>query len=268
MNEIMKASCQASGIVLFAVLMGCEPLDDDFADPPGDPRCPYSVQRFELDQDGVGWLVWEELGDQVSTAGALCATANDTVSRQALDKASRMSTAMLANRPDFIESLQRAAIIILLKAPGETWCEDLWSFSHGTAFCHLSFNEPEGWFGKETVACPEEDLRICVHELAHAVYARKRAPNFGAEALSDYWRNRIHTRFSAWETKQLWRGDYALTNADEFFAEMSAIYFCASDDEPTAERNHGINCAHELREYDPSTYELIDEIYRGSADLR
>jgi len=44
---------------------------------------------------------------------------------------------------------------------------------------------------------------------------------------------------------------FALTNADEFFAEMSQTYFCTNPAVPTHLHN-GVNCAGALRAYDPA----------------
>lgn len=68
--------------------------------------------------------------------------------------------------------------------------------------------------------------------------------------------------------EELWETDYALENADEFFAEMSQSYFCANPAVPSFLHTRGINCADELEAYDPETFALIDQIYRGPADLR
>ena len=86
--------------------------------------------------------------------------------------------------------------------------------------------------------------------------------------LSNRERRDIQSRFDASDTKELWRGDYALENADEFFAEMTQAYFCANPDVPSFLHTHGINCADELRDYDRATYELIDGMFRGAADIR
>ena len=53
-------------------------------------------------------------------------------------------------------------------------------------------------------------------------------------------------------------------NDGEFFAEMTAAYFCV----PTEATYPVLHCAGELQAYDPATYEVIHAIYRGSTDLR
>ncbi len=86
--------------------------------------------------------------------------------------------------------------------------------------------------------------------------------------LTDVDRSRIQDRYEAAKSEGIWAGDFAMENADEFFAEMSQTYFCANPEVPSFLHTHGINCADELSDYDPVTYALIDDIYRGTADLR
>ena len=99
---------------------------------------------------------------------------------------------------------------------------------------------------------------VCVHELAHTIM------NVG---LSDADRQRIRTRFDRVKTTRRWQGDFALQNAEEFFAEMTQIYFCANPEIPVPLHTHGVNCELELRGYDPQTFQLLEDIYLHAADL-
>jgi len=74
--------------------------------------------------------------------------------------------------------------------------------------------------------------------------------------LTDAERLAIQGRFEEAVVEGLWEGDYAMTNADEFFAEMSQTYFCANPEVPTFLHTHGTNCAGELQVYDPVTFSL------------
>ena len=120
---------------------------------------------------------------------------------------------------------------------------------------------------KNLLSLPEDEYfrgtpageNVCVHELAHTIM------NI---ALTQTERAAIQTRYEAAQEEGLWEGDFALTNADEFFAEMSQAYFCANPEIPAFLHTHGINCPDELESYDPATFTLIDSIYRRPADLR
>jgi hypothetical protein len=52
-----------------------------------------------------------------------------------------------------------------------------------------------------------------------------------------------------------YRGEYAATNANEYFAEATQAYFLSAD--PAGKRDRDW-----LREYDPQIFELLDRTYR------
>lgn len=223
-----------------------------------DDRCPYRVTMKT-----EGSLVHTHpvlLLDRVSTAGTLCATGTYNVQPRSLDRVSRASTAMLQQRPDIAERLTGKYVsgeFLLLYAESEyDWCDPpaFPEFYMNTLReCdRLRFSTPAGIFSKPIILCPESNLRICIHEIAHAVYfhVNEREP--------------VQRRFNEPDVAGLWSG-YAMEDHWEFFAEMSAVYFCVPTDDLTLPVKH---CASELREYDPATYEVIHAIYRGSMDLR
>ena len=219
---------------------------------------------------------YKPLMEQVSTAGPVCVTGSSQVPQQALDEAGRILEIMLSNRGDFGNQLRSVGALTAVFARSENVC-DLPYFADlvGSANCQAE-GGLGGVPGRPATACSEKNLlkqsddpfgrgsradgeNVCVHELAHTIM------NIG---LSSGERSQIQSRFNAPDTKALWRGDFALESADEFFAEMTQVYFCANPEVPSFLHTHGINCAEELRDYDRATYDLIHEIFRGAADLR
>ncbi len=94
---------------------------------------------------------------------------------------------------------------------------------------------------------------VCTHEIAHLVH------NVG---LDGKLRGRVAARYRAAIAAGLWRGLYAAKNENEFFAELSMRYFDLSPDRRTRDpKLHMSNAA--FRAYDPRSFALIDEIYRG-----
>jgi tetratricopeptide (TPR) repeat protein len=114
--------------------------------------------------------------------------------------------------------------------------------------------------------CPEMNLlhlkgdgygihdEVCIHEFAHDIM------NAGFDAGM---RSQIEKQFKSSTSKGLWKGAYAATNPQEFWAEMSAWYFGAQggihgmappipDPGPEA-----------LKAYDPETYALLARFYSG-----
>ena len=222
-----------------------------------DPRCSHPTR----------WL----LLDMVSSAGVMCATGISTISQDALDKVSRASSMMLRHRPDLAARLvedemdsslpmaeqqgQVETDFILLYRGGNYWCDGLPSSYQDSSLCGPQI--AVGKYDAGVVVCPDNDMAVCVHELAHAVFYSLCC------WLPVNQREPVTERFNQPEVAELWSG-YALTNHREFFAEMSAIYFCVGTDGGTQPALH---CADELQAYDPATYEVLHSIYRGSADL-
>ena len=224
-----------------------------------DPRCSYPTK----------WL----LLDMVSSAGIMCATGISTISQDALDKVSRASSMMLRHRPDLATILvddemdsslpmaeqqgQVETDFILLYRGGNYWCDGLPISYQDSSLCGPQI--AVGKYDAGVVVCPDNDLAVCVHELAHAVYW-----SLCCWPVDVDQREPVTERFNQPEVAELWSG-YAMTNHREFFAEMSTIYFCVPGGSLTLPVKH---CASELREYDPATYDVIHAIYRGSTDLR
>jgi hypothetical protein len=115
----------------------------------------------------------------------------------------------------------------------------------------LTIDDRTRGIGGLLASCGEENLLglapdryqgrdICTHEFAHAVYA------IGMDHAT---RRSFDERYAAAKEQGLWRGLFAETNADEFFAELTMAYFSTEAD-PLARR-------------DPSTFALIDSFYGG-----
>jgi hypothetical protein len=94
---------------------------------------------------------------------------------------------------------------------------------------------------------------ICVHEFAHSIR------NFGVSeevvALFD-------KQYSRSLSQGLWKGAYAATNPDEFFAELSMWYFGTRGDlNMTGAKPE--NGPEGLRRYDAEAFTLLDNFYHG-----
>lgn len=220
------------------------------------------------------YSTYRELMHQVLQRGPVYVTAGSPVMPTALNEAAYLLSTMLRHRPDVGSELRRRGTLTAVFARNETSC-DLPYFADlaGTSSC------TQGGLGgvpnRSATACAERNLlqlpedpfrrgrldgeNVCVHELAHTIM------NIG---LSDHERQRIRARYASASAAGIWAGDFAMVNADEFFAEMTQAYFCANPQVPTSNHMRGINCASALREYDRETFELLEDLFRGAADLR
>lgn len=116
----------------------------------------------------------------------------------------------------------------------------------------LTIDQRTRGIGGLLASCGEENLLklahdryqgrdICTHEFAHTVYAI---------GMDETTRARFAARYAMAKAEGIWRGAFAETNADEFFAELSMAYFAAPGPEWLAAR-------------DPRSFELMDDFYRG-----
>jgi alpha-glucosidase len=118
--------------------------------------------------------------------------------------------------------------------------------------------------GGRLTSCGEENLLklqkdkyfgrdICVHEFSHSIR------NYG---IPSGVREKFNEQYHRSLDKGLWKGSYAGSNPDEFFAELTMWYFGTHGDlhmdDPKPE-----NGPEGLRKYDPEAFALLDDFYSG-----
>jgi alpha-glucosidase len=122
--------------------------------------------------------------------------------------------------------------------------------------------------GGRLTSCGEENLLrlekdryrgrdICLHEFAHSIR------NFGT---SPNVRTLFNSQYRHSLDKGLWRGSYAGSNPDEFFAELTMWYFGTHGDLNMTGDKPEIG-PEGLRKYDPEAFALMDDFYRGRIDV-
>lgn len=122
--------------------------------------------------------------------------------------------------------------------------------------------------GGRLTSCGEENLLklpndhyfgrdILVHEFGHAI----RQYGIPLEVVQ-----RFNEQYHRSLDKGLWKGAYAASNADEFFAELTMWYFGTHGDlhmtgpKPTDGPDG-------LKQYDPEAYELFNDFYTGRIEI-
>jgi len=226
---------------------------------------------------GLRYQPYAPLLAKVSTTGPLYVTGDENVPTQALDAAGAMLQVMLSHRHDIVVTLQAHGTITAVFARTEAACDLPYLAQYkSTTLCPLWVGGAGGTLATPVTTCSEKNLldepddpygrgtrpyseNVCVHELGHTIMD---------VGLSQLIYARIQARYAAAKRAGLWGGDYAMTNAQEFFAVMTECYFWAASEVATPSHPSGISGPDALRQYDPATYALIDSIYQGSSDLR
>jgi hypothetical protein len=222
------------------------------------------------------YATFEPLLAKVVTVGPLYVTGDSNVPDAALVAAGTLLGAMLRHRPDIVQTLRAHGAFTAVSARNQRICDIPYFSAEQPSECNLyGYGGAGGILDLPITACGERNLLkepddpylrgqgpysqdICVHELAHTIM------NVGLTA-NDL--ARINQRFLDVQQQGLWSGDYAATNAMEFWAVMSQFYFWAGPSAPYSEFHHIANGPQALKEYDPQTFALLDSIYQGSANL-
>lgn len=97
---------------------------------------------------------------------------------------------------------------------------------------------------------------IALHEWAHAI------DNLGVSKVDPDLMNALSAAYDNAKRTGLWKNTYADDTFDEYFAELSQVYF---DDNPDLDATNGIhneiNTRSELAKYDPKAYAVLKKIY-------
>jgi len=103
---------------------------------------------------------------------------------------------------------------------------------------------------------PYEEENILIHEFAHAIHA------MGLNRVDSTFEGRLNEAYARAKEQGLWRGTYAITNPDEYWAEGVQSWF---DDNREDDALHNrVNTRAELEEYDPALAVLCGEVFGGS----
>lgn len=93
---------------------------------------------------------------------------------------------------------------------------------------------------------------ICIHEFAHTLMS------FGLDSVLQ---NKITIQYKSSIGKGLWKGAYASTNEQEYWAELTNWYFGGRGSEVPGQEH--IPGPEWLKSYDPGGYNLLNIIYTG-----
>lgn len=191
------------------------------------------------------------------------------VTDHALREAAWIIEHMLGKRPDVLAALVKAKVRCCVMAHDEVTTD---------VPEHMTL-EPGKWWDKRArglgaskerpcISCAEENLlgypgdpyrneSILVHEFAHAIDL------MALRTLDKQFESKLDAAFRAAMKQGLWKGLYAASNKEEYWAEGVQSWF-DTNRPPDVEHNH-VDTRAELEAYDPRLAKLIAEAFGGIA---
>src|SRR3954447_13171811 len=118
--------------------------------------------------------------------------------------------------------------------------------------------------GGNPTSCAEENLlgypgtryfgeNILVHEFAHGIM------DIGIRGADRALFDEIHAAYKRAMAEGLWKGHYAATNANEYWAEGTQTWFWSNYEYVDGDRR--VQSPDDLKAYDPKLYELLGRVY-------
>ena len=210
---------------------------------------------FDLDPFYEQWI----------DVGGFPVVASAKTSPYALKEAAWLIQQMIGHRQDILQALAKNGVRFAVMAYTELT----------TQIPEHSDLEPPDFWDRRTrglgatperpaVSCGEENLlnyagdpftteNILIHEFAHAIHL------MGLNTVDPGFDSRLRTAFEAAVRKGLWKGTYAITNKEEYWAEGVQSWFDANLENDGA-HNH-VNTRDELKVYDPVLASLLTELF-------
>lgn len=119
------------------------------------------------------------------------------------------------------------------------------------------------------VSCGEENLlgstgdpykgeNILIHEFAHAMHG------LGLVDVDPTFDRRLRSAYDGAIGRGLWKGTYAASSPEEYWAEAVQSWFDCNLDPPDFQHNE-VDTREDLRAYDPAVSALVEEVYGKSA---
>ena len=232
---------------------------DIVAEPTPVPRTVRST--FNLDPFYQQWI----------DVGGLPVVASARVNPFATKEAAWLIVQMIGHRPDVLQSLGRNGVRFAVMAYDELTTDvpehsDLVPAGYWDRRARGLGPTPQ----RPATSSGEENLlnypgdpywseSILIHEFSHAIH------EMGLNTIEPGFDGRLASAFNEAARKGLWRGTYAITNKEEYWAEGAQSWFDANR-ENDDEHNH-VDTREELRTYDPPLAMLLTQVF-GDGDWR
>ena len=216
---------------------------------------PTIREKFELPTFYQQWI----------DVGGFPVVASEKVYPHALQEAAWLIRKMIGHRPDILKALADNNVRFSIMAYNEMTTQVP---EHSDLKPDFYWDRRARGLGatssRPSVSCGEENLlnypgdpygteNILVHEFAHAIH------QMGLSTVDPDFDKQLKALYEIAMEKGLWKGTYASTNKEEYWAEGTQSWF-NTNRENDAQHNH-VSKRGILKEYDPELAELLTEIY-------
>ena len=194
-------------------------------------------------------------------AGGLPVLGSTNVSDYALLEARWLLLHMLSHRPEILPVMATNRARFVVMAHNE-YTTDVPEQANMTP--KVFWDRRARGLGGRLASCGEENLlsfagdpysteNILVHEFGHAIL------NVGMRALDPGFKDRVRAAHRKAVDAGLWKGTYAATDVEEYWAEGVQNWF-DNNRENDAQHN-AVNTRAEMKEYDPELAKLCGEVF-------
>lgn len=248
-------------IVLIAILENSWSVSsargDDF-----DPSWISSVEAIP-ERLRSEWQLSEFYQKRISVRG-FSVLGSKKVSDNALRESAWIVAKMIGHRPDILEAMTAQKVRLAVMAFNE-YTTDV--PEHSNLKSRVYWDRRARGLGATpdvpVVSCAEENVlcyrndpysteNILIHEFAHALHET------GMNKIDPTFDQRLEEAFQAAKKEGLWKGTYAESNRQEYFAEGVQCWF-DNNRENDALHNH-VDTRAELLAYDPRMAKLVEEV--------
>ena len=232
----------------------------DTIEKPTEPP-PTIQESFELPSFYQQWI----------DVGGFPVVASEKVNPHAVQEAAWLIQHLIGHRPDLLQALAKNNVRFSVMAYDEMTTQIP---EHSDLKPDFYWDRRARGLGatsaRPSVSCGEENLlnypgdpyiteNILIHEFSHAIH------QMGLSTVDPDFDKRLKALYEVAMKKGLWKGTYASTNKEEYWAEGTQSWFNANR-ENDAQHNH-VSKREILKDYDPELATLLTEIY-GDTDWR
>ena len=197
--------------------------------------------------------------------------ASEKVNPHAIREAAWLVKHMVGHRPDLLHALAKNSVRFSIMAYDEMTTQiPEHSDLHPDFYWDRRARGLGATSARPSTSCGEENLlnfpgdpyvteNILIHEFSHAIH------QIGLSTVDPDFDKRLKALYESAMEKGLWKGTYASTNKEEYWAEGTQSWFNANRENDA--QHNDISTREKVKDYDPGLATLLTEIF-GDTDWR